>query len=100
MIIISGIMSVDPSEHDAAVALIGPLVEETLKEPGNGTYGFWAHPSEPGVFRIHEEWEDEDSLNAHMTAPHFVTFMEGMAGLTVTGTAINRHDVSETTKFM
>ena len=100
MIIISGTMSVDPSDHDAAVALIGPLVEATLEEPGNGTYGFWAHPSEPGTFRVYEEWDDEDSMNAHMTAPHFVEFMGGIAGLKVTGTEIMRHDVEKSERFM
>ena len=100
MIIISGIISVAPSDHDAAVALFGPLVEATLAEPGNGTYGFWANPVEPGAFRVYEEWADDDALNAHMASAHMAEFLGAFAGLQVTGTEIHRHDVSASTRFM
>lgn len=100
MIVISGTVTVDPGDHDAAVELVGPLVQATLAEPGNVTYGFWAHPTVPGTFRVHEEWDDEASLNAHMTAPHFVEFMGAFGELRVTGTELYRHDVAETSRFM
>lgn len=100
MIIISGIISVAPSDYDAAVALFGPLVEATLAEPGNGTYGFWANPTEPGVFRVYEEWADEDALNSHMATPHMAEFLTGMMSLPITGTEINKHVVAETSKLM
>jgi len=100
MIIISGIISVDPSDHDAAVALVGPLVEATLAEDGNGTYGFWASPTEPGVFRVYEEWADDDALNAHMGSTHMADFLGAIAALKVTGTEIHRHDVSASSRFM
>ena len=47
MLIVSGIISVTPEHHDQMVELIGPLVEATLAEEGNVTYGFWASPTEP-----------------------------------------------------
>jgi quinol monooxygenase YgiN len=100
MIIISGTISFDPSDHDAAVALMGPLVEATLSEDGCNTYGFWASTTEAGVFRAYEEWENEDALNAHMGAAHMAEFIGAIGSLKVTGTSINRYDVSNTTKFM
>ncbi len=100
MIVISGLITVEASDHDAAVALFGPLVEATLAEDGNVTYGFWAHTSYPGVFRVYEEWDNDEALTAHMSAPHMIEFLGGMAGLKVTGTEINRYDVSAITKFM
>lgn len=100
MIVISGLITVDPSDHDNAVSLIGPLVEATLQEEGCGTYGFWAHPAEPGVFRVYEEWADDDAVNGHMGAPHMAEFLVGISELKVTGTEINRYDVSAVTKFM
>ena len=100
MLIVSGIITLDPSGHDQAVALFGPLVEATLAEPGNVTYGFWADPVTPGVFRVYEEWADEDAMNAHMASPHMATFLVGMAELPVTGTAIDKHVVAESSKLM
>lgn len=100
MIIISGLISVDPGDHDAAVALFPPVVQATLEEEGNFTYGFWASTAEPGVFRIYEEWADDDALNAHMGATHMADFIGAIAGLRVTGTEIHRHDVSSSSRFM
>ncbi len=100
MILISGTITFDPSNYDKAVELLGPLVEATLAEEGNVTYGFWGHLSEPGTVRVYEEWKDDAALNAHMGSAHMAEFMAGIGSLGVTGTEINRYDVSAVTKFM
>ena len=100
MLIVSGIISVDPVDHDQMVELIGPLVEATLAEEGNVTYGFWASPSEPGVFRVYEEWSSPDAMGLHMASDHMATFLVGMGGLTVTGTELYQHEVAESSRLM
>lgn len=100
MLIVSGIISMEPEGHDAAVALIGPLVEATLAEDGNITYGFWTDPSQPGVFRVYEEWASLDALGAHMATPHMADFLTGMGSLPITGTEITQHEVAGSTKLM
>ena len=49
MLIVSGIISMEPEGHDAAVALIGPLVEATLAEDGN-------HPNAAGYDAVTDIW--------------------------------------------
>jgi quinol monooxygenase YgiN len=100
MLIVSGIISVAPDHHDPMVELIGPLVEATLAEEGNVTYGFWASPSEPGVFRVYEEWASPDAMGLHMASEHMATFLVGMGGLDVTGTELYQHEVNESTRLM
>jgi quinol monooxygenase YgiN len=100
MLIVSGIISVDPSDHDAMVALIPPLVEATLAEDGNVTYGFWASPTEPGVFRVYEEWASPEAMGEHMATEHMATFLGGMGALSVTGTELHQHDVAASTRLM
>jgi quinol monooxygenase YgiN len=100
MLIVSGIISVDPSDHDAMVGLIGPLVEATLAEEGNVTYGFWAHPTERGVFRVYEEWSSPEAMGEHMATEHMATFLAGMGSLSVTGTELHQHTVSESSRLM
>lgn len=100
MLIVSGTISLDPANHDAALAVVAPLVEATLAEEGNITYGFWAHPSEPGEFRIYEEWADQAALDSHMAAPHMAEFLGAMANLGVTGTDVHLHEVTASTKLM
>ena len=100
MLIVSGIITMEPEAQDKAVELVGPLVEATLAESGNVTYGFWADVNQPGVFRVYEEWADENALNAHMATPHMAEFLTGMMSLPITGTEINKHVVSESSKLM
>ncbi len=100
MLIVSGIITVDPADHDRALAAVQPLVEATLAEEGNITYGFWAHPTEPGVYRVYEEWADEDALNAHMVSPHFIEFLGAMGTLSILSTDLHRHEVANSLKVM
>lgn len=100
MLIVSGIISVEPGDHEAMVGLVGPLVEATLAEDGNITYGFWASPTEPGVFRVYEEWASTEAMSEHMATPHMATFLVGMGELAVTGTELHQHTVSESSRLM
>lgn len=100
MLIVSGTITLDPANHEKALEVVAPLVEATLAEEGNVTYGFWAHPSERGVFRIYEEWADQDALDTHFATPHMAAFMGATAELGVTGTDIVRHEVASSAKIM
>jgi len=101
MLIVSGIIELDPEDHDAAADLFRPLVEATLAEPGNGTYGFWADLDQPGRFRVYEEWESVEAMAEHMGSDHMLAFLTGMGSLRVTGgTGIFQHAVTESVQLM
>jgi quinol monooxygenase YgiN len=100
MLIVSGIIQVDPADEAAALEAAGPLVEATLAEEGNITYGFWKHPAEAGVLRVYEEWADDDALLAHMGTPHMAEFLGVMGSLTILGTDVHRHEAVGSQKLM
>lgn len=100
MIVVSGIIELDPANRDTAVALTDTLVAATLEEEGCISYGFWLDPNDDGRFRVFEEWKDQDALDAHFTEPHMAAFMEGLGSLGVRGTAINKYVVSDSSKLM
>ena len=100
MIVISGTLTFDPAKVDETIAATNTLVEATLAEPGNVTYGFWPSSSEPGVFLVFEEWADDDAINAHMGSEHMAAFMGAAGDLGISATDISRYDVSDKTKFM
>lgn len=100
MLIVSGTISLDPANHDAALDAAARLVEATLEEEGNITYGFWVDPRERGRFRVYEEWADSEALDAHMATPHMAEFLTAAAGLGITGTDVHRHEVTGSTKLM
>ncbi len=100
MLIVSGVLTFDPAKQQEFIALTVPLVEATLAEPGNITYGFWFDGSEPGRARAYEEWETTEAIAEHFGTPHMATFMEGMAEVGVTGVEIHQHEVAGSTKLM
>ena len=100
MLIVSGITSMDPEGHDAAVELISALTVATLAEPGNITYGFWADLNDRGVFRVYEEWASPEAMGEHMASEHMANFLIGMGSLPITGTELTQHTVSESTRLM
>ena len=100
MLIVSGTIEIDPANHDAMVAAVTPLVEATLAEEGNITYGFWTHPSDKSLFRVYEEWADREAMDLQMASPHMAEFLGAMAGAGVTGTDIVLHEVTGSSKLM
>lgn len=101
MLIVSGIIEFDPDDHDAASDLFRPLVADTLAEPGNITYGFWADLDRRGRFRVYEEWESTEAMTEHMASAHMADFLTGIGTLRVTGgTGIFQHSASDTVQLM
>ena len=100
MIVISRTIVIDPAHLDAATAAIADLETQTRAEPGNIDYGFWLSHSEPGTLHVFEEWADEDALNAHMGSEHMAAFLGAAGSFGISGTSIDRYDVTTKTKFM
>lgn len=100
MIVVSGTITLDPSNHDEAIELMQTLTEATVAEDGNLSYGFFADLDDRGTFRVFEEWRDQAALDNHFGEPHMASFMAGLGELGVTGTSIVKYDVSESSKLM
>lgn len=100
MIVVSGLFEIDPSDRERALEMAKAVTAGTLEEPGCRTYGFWADPDDPGRFRVFEEWESQEALDAHFTTPHLVEFITGIASLAVRSTDVQRYDVSAQSKLM
>lgn len=100
MIVISGTIDLDPANARRALELTSELSAETRKETGNISYEYWQDPTNPGRWRVFEEWESQDAIDAHMATPHMAAFMAGAAELGISGIDIARYEVTEKTKFM
>lgn len=100
MIVISGTITLDPANLDVATAACAELETATRAEAGCVAYGYWLSHSEPGTIRVFEEWEDEDSINAHMVSEPLAKFMEAAGSFGITGIELQRYDIAQKTKFM
>ena len=94
MLVIAGTISIDPTRRDEAVAAASEMMAETRKEAGCISYTFSADLSDPGGFRIFEEWESQDALDAHFQAPHMAQFQAVVGKLGVREMKVQRYQVA------
>jgi quinol monooxygenase YgiN len=94
MFVIAGEIEIDPAQHDAAAAAALRMMEETAKEAGCVRYVFTSDLAQRGVFRVFEEWESQQALDAHFASPHMAAFQAAVGGLGVKRMALQRYEVS------
>lgn len=87
---ISGELVIDPDDHDAAVALVEPLVAATKHEAGCIAYDFWVDPRDRGRFRVFEEWESAEANVAHSESAHLAAFYGAIGTIRVKSAELSR----------
>jgi len=58
-------MRLKTEKTDGLLEIMGKLMPEVRKEPGNHAYYFHRVPDEPNSFVFYEQYEDEAALMAH-----------------------------------
>ena len=94
MLVIAGHIEIDPANRDTAIAAAVTVMEETAKEAGCISYTFSSDLSDPGCFRIFEEWESQEALDAHFTTPHMAVFQGKIGDLGVKSMKVQKYQVS------
>jgi quinol monooxygenase YgiN len=100
MIIVSGLLAFDPATEEATLAALTSLAAATAEEDGCVEYNYWASITEPGVYRVFEQWESEETIHAHMSSSTMADFLGKVGDLGITKAEVWRFDVSETSKLM
>lgn len=94
MLVVAGHVCIDPAHREEAVAAARTMMEATCREPGCRSYVFSADLDDPARFRLFEEWESAEALEAHFATPHMAAFQKAMGGLGVREMAVQRYEVS------
>ncbi len=100
MIVVSGVLKLDPANHDSFAEIGAKIAAASLEEDGCLAYGWWADAKMPGVFRVFEEWADQAAIDTHFATPHMAEFMGAMGGVGITEAEIHKYEVSEKSKLM
>jgi quinol monooxygenase YgiN len=100
MIVVSGVLKLDPANHDAFAEIGAKIAAASLEEDGCSAYGWWADAKTPGVFRVFEEWADQDAIDTHFATPHMADFMGSLGGVGITEAEIHKYSVEEKSKLM
>jgi quinol monooxygenase YgiN len=99
LIVVTGYMTVDPDQRDAALDAIRTCVAATREEEGNIDYRYSADIDEPNRFNLVEQWESEEAMNVHMGSPALATFLETFGPMIAGPVEVTRHDVSGSSKL-
>lgn len=83
MLIVTGIIEVNPDGIAAAQTAAIAMMEETRKEAGCYLYEFSQLVEAPAKFRVYEEWEDAAALKAHGESAHMAVFRAALGEIGV-----------------
>jgi len=74
---------IKPECVEGYLAIVEELVAATnANDAGCIKYELCRNVNEPQRFFMLEEWENQESLDAHMNSAHFTTLIPKMAGMT------------------
>jgi quinol monooxygenase YgiN len=100
MIVVSGVLKMNPDKHDEFAEAAIKMSAASNAEEGVLAYGFYADPAERGCFRVFEEYVDDAALKSHSSAPHMAEFMGSLGGVGITEFALHKYEVSDKSKLM
>jgi quinol monooxygenase YgiN len=70
MILVSGRFRLPPERIAEARPAMAKVIAASLAKPGCRAYAYAEDVTEPGLFRVHEEWDSLEALRAHFATPH------------------------------
>ncbi len=94
MLVIAGRIEIDPGNRDAAISAAREMMEQTQREAGCISYTFSSDLTDPGCFRIFEEWKSQEALDAHFASPHMAAFQGKVGALGVKSMHVQKYQVS------
>ena len=94
MIIITMKARLSDEHRDAAMAVAREVSAETMQEPGCIDYRFWVSTEDPNAILLLEQWEDQASLDVHMTQPSISKLGAALGPALDGGVDAVKHDVA------
>ena len=94
MLIVAGVIKIDPAKRTLAEAAFAKVRAATLEESGCIEYQAYADPSDPAVVFMFEKWQSADALAKHFQTPHMAEFGAAIGALGVTGSDLTKYQIS------
>lgn len=95
MIVISGTIYIKKDKVAEAIELAKVMMEKTGEEVGCISYRFYSDIESRDIFRVFEEWESDEDLQAHFASEHMAEFQPAIGKITAAPPNIRRYVVSE-----
>lgn len=97
MIAVSGRFRLPVDRVEEALPAMADVIAASLAEPGCRDYSYAEDISEPGLFRVYEEWESRQALQAHFALPHMRDWQRLRETLGFHDRAVTSYEVGDET---
>jgi quinol monooxygenase YgiN len=94
MLIVAGVIQIDPSRRHAAEQAFEKMRAATLGEEGCIEYQVYVDRNDPGTLFMFEKWTDQAALDAHFASPHMGEFGAALGGLGIRAMDVKKYGVS------
>lgn len=91
MILVVARLTSKPETIDETRAALEAFVEPTRAESGCIVYELMQNNDDPTDFTFVEEWESDETLDAHLASPHITSFKERAGDLLACEPDIRRY---------
>ncbi|MBW1911643.1 MAG: antibiotic biosynthesis monooxygenase [Deltaproteobacteria bacterium] len=97
ILVIAGVIDIDPTHRDAALRGAETLISDTLKQPGCMQYAWTADVLTPGRIYVFEEWKSQEDFAAHLSGPYYRAMLSYMQQFRITNAVTKKYrvDLSE-----
>ncbi len=94
MLIVAGVIQMDPAKRADADAAFEKMRIATLAEPGCIEYQAYSGRDDAGTVFMFEKWQDQAALDAHFASPHMAEFGAALGSAGVTAMDVKKYEVS------
>lgn len=99
MLLVIGRVHCRPERRDELVALLTEMQDNSRREAGCLSYGFFAAVENPLSFVAVEEWADRQALDRHFAQPHLQEFARRLPHMVSSQPEVAIHEVAESRPF-
>ncbi|MEA3044014.1 MAG: hypothetical protein QOH47_1852 [Sphingomonadales bacterium] len=92
MIIVKGEVRFGEGEIARLTPAFAQNIAATRAEPGCAAYSYAVDLIDPNLLHVAEEWSSEDTVDAHMQAPHMGALMAALGSAAIESIRIDAYD--------
>lgn len=94
MVIIAGVVKIDPAKRDEVIAASLAVMKEVRRQPGCISYVVSVDLEDPTVVHVFQEWQSAETHLAHIADPLANAARFGAAGAGIREASFQRFEVA------
>lgn len=99
MVVVSGRFRLPAERIDEARPLMATVIAASNAEPGCRLYSYAQDVAEPGLFRVYEEWDSREAIQAHFASEHMRHWQAIRETLGFSDRSVAAYEVGEPTSL-